>query len=152
MSGLDLVAIQDSITAHVRQEFSGYEVYEDYVMDDETILKESNKVKPYIVLSWDGLRNSPTGGSFVSSRFDEYYSVVDVSVVAPTARQARISSNVIVDKLIGWNPTGSTPMAPEGSTGIWAVENNNGKPHLYVASARLRFNVNSENVGSYITP
>jgi len=152
MSGLDFIAIQDSITAYVRQEFSGYEVYEDYVMDDESILKESNKVKPYIVLSWDGLRNSGTGTSFVSSRFDEYYSVVDVSVIAPTARQARISSNVIIDKLIGWKPTGSTPMAPEGSTGIWAVENNNGKPHLYVASARLRFNVNSENVGSYITP
>jgi hypothetical protein len=152
MSGLDLVAVQDSIAAYIRQEFSGYEVYEDYVMDDETILKESNKANPYIVLSWDGLRNSPTGSSFVGARYDEYYSVVDVSVIAPTPKQARVASNIIVDKLVGWKPTGSTPMAPEGATGIWAVDNSNGRPHLYVASARLRFNVNTENVGSYITP
>jgi hypothetical protein len=152
MSGLNLVSIQDAITAYVRQEFSGYEVYDDYIMDDETILKESNKVKPYIVLSWDGLRNSPTGGSFVGARFDEYYSVVDVSIIAPNARQARIASNVIVDKLIGWKPQNSTPLSPEGATGTWVVENNNGKPHLYVSSARLRFNVNAEDVGSYITP
>jgi hypothetical protein len=152
MAGLDLIAIQDNITAYVAQEFSGYPIYEDDIIDDEFVLKQENKIKPYIVLRWDGLRSSGTGPSFVGARFDEYYSVVDITVIAPAPRQARLALNIIVDKLIGWKPTGSTPLAAEGGAGYWPITDNSGRPHVYAASYRLRFNVNAENVGSYITP
>ena len=152
MAGLDLITIQDSITAYVAQEFPGYPIYEDDVVDDEFILKQENKVKPYIVLRWDGLRQSNTGSSFIGARYDEYYSVVDITVIAPAPRQARLAINIIIDKLIGWQPAGSTPLSPEGSSGYWAIPDNAGRPHVYAGSYRLRFNANTENVGSYITP
>lgn len=152
MAGLDLVTIQDNIAAYVAEEFPGYPVYEDDIIDDDFVLKQENKVKPYIVLRWDGLRNSSTGGSFLGARYDEYYSVVDVTVIAPAPRQARLAMNIIADKLIGWKPAGSTHLAPEGNASYWPIPDNNGRPHVYAASYRLRFNVNAEDVGSYITP
>lgn len=152
MSGLDVVAIQDNIAAYIRQEFSGYPVYEDDVVDDDFVLKQENKIKPYIVLRWDGLHASGTNGSFAGVRHDEYYSVVDVTVIAPAPRQARLAMNIVADKLIGWQPAGSSPLAPEGGADYWPITDNNGRPHVYAASYRLRFNVNAENVGSYITP
>lgn len=152
MSGLNIVAVQDSISAHIRAEFPGYVVYDDDVIDDDFVVKIGNKVKPYIVLQWGGLRNSPTNGSFAGVRHDEYYSTVDVAVVAPVARQAREALSVIMDNLIGWKPSYSTPMAPEGGMDILGIPGYDGKPTVYFASSRLRYNVNTENIGSYITP
>lgn len=152
MSGLDLIPVQDAIAAYVRQEFSGYEVYEDDVMDDESLLKVSNKVKPYIVLRWGGLFRNQRGANLAGVRFDEYISTVDVSVVAPTARQCRQAINIINDKLIGWKPDGIASLIPEGSGGAFVFADNNGKPHLYIQSNRFMFAVNTSNPGSYITP
>lgn len=152
MSGLNLVAVQDIISAHIKAEFPGYSVYDDDVIDDDFILKQNNNTKPYIVLNWGSLRRTGTGGSFVGVRYDEYYSTVDVGIVAPTPRQARLSHNVIMDRLIGWKPTNGGAMTPEGGTDVWAIPNKLGKPNVYVASSRLSYAVNSDNVGSYIQP
>jgi len=152
MSGLNFIAVQDTIAAHIRAEFPGYEVYDDVVVDDDFIIKIGNKVKPYIVLNWGGLQRAGGSGSFAGARFDEYYSTVDVVVVAPTPRQARLSSNIIVDRLIGWKPAGSSPMSPSSGTDLLAIENSNGSPYIYVASTRLQYAVNAESVGEYITP
>lgn len=152
MSGLNFIAVQDSITAHIRAEFTGYQVYDDVVVDDDFILKNGNKVKPYIVLNWGGLNPSGGGGSFVGARHDEYYSTVDIVVVAPTPRQARLSSNIIIDRLVGWKPTASSPMTVSSNTDILAIENANGVPFVYAASTRMQYAINAENVGSYITP
>lgn len=152
MSGLNVVATQDSIEAYVKQEFSGYEVYDGDVVDDDFIIKLGGKVKPYIVLRWGGLRNSPGNGSFVGVRYDEYYSTVDVSVIAPNSRQARQSINVIIDKLIGWSPVDSTPLTLEGGMDVFGIPDYNGKPNVYLASQRLRYNVNTTNIGASIVP
>jgi hypothetical protein len=152
MAGLNFIATQDSIEAYVRQEFSGYDVYDNDVIDDDFIVKMGNKVKPYIVLNWGGLRNSATGGSFVGSRHDEYYSTVDVSVVAPKSKQSREALNIILDKLIGWKPLDSTPLSIDGGMDILGVPDYNGKPAVYLASQRLRYNLNTTNIGSPIQP
>lgn len=152
MSGLNIITTQDSIEAYVKAEFPGYEVYDNDVVDDDFIIKMGNKVKPYIVLNWGGLNESGTNGSFVGVRHDEYYSTVDVSVVAPTSRQARSALIVIMDRLIGWKPTDSTPLAPSGGMDIIGVPDYNGKPNVYLASQRLRYNVNTTDVGAPIVP
>ena len=151
MAGLNLMYIQDIIAAHIRAEFPNYEVYEDDVLDDDALLKVSGKVKPYIVLRWAGMFASG-GRSFMGVRYDEYDSAVDVNIVAPTARQARQAMNVIADKLIGWKPTGAGALNPEGGSGLFAVPDYEGKPHLYIASTRLSFAVNSEAPGQHIVP
>jgi hypothetical protein len=152
MSGLNFIQVQDSITAHIREEFPGYQVYDDVVVDDDFILKNGNKVKPYIVLNWGGLNKSGFGGSFVGARHDEYFSTVDIVVVAPTPRQARLSSNIIIDRLIGWKPQDSSPMFTTSGTDLLAVENSNGSPFVYAASTRMQYAINATNVGEYIQP
>lgn len=152
MSGLDLLSVQDIISAHIRAEFPGYTVYDDDIIDDEFIIKIGNNVKPYIVLNWGGLRHTATGASFAGVRHDEYYSTVDIGVVAPTPRQARVAHNIIMDRLIGWKPTNGGAMNPEGGADVWAVADKAGRPNVYVASARLSYAVNSDNVGAYIAP
>lgn len=152
MSGLDLIPVQDTITAYVRQQFAGYEVYEDDVLDDDTLLKVSNKVKPYIVLRWGGLFRNARGANLGGVRLDEYTSTVDVAIVAPTPRQCRQAMNLINDKLIGWKPDNIAALIPEGSGGTFVFPDNNGKPHLYIQSNRFTFAVNNNNPGSHIQP
>lgn len=152
MAGLNLVYVQDVITAHIKNEFPGYEVYEDDILNDESILRIGNKVKPYIVLRWGGLGRNTANTSFAGVRYDEYNSSVDICVVAPTGSQARRGLNIIIDKLIGWKPTGGGAMTPSSGTGLYVVDDRDGVPHVYIATSRLDFAMNSEGVGSYITP
>lgn len=152
MAGLNVITIQDSIAAHVRAEFPGYTVYDDDIIDDDFVVKLGNKIKPYIVLQWGGLRNSPTNGSFGGVRYDEYYSTVDVAVVAPVARQSREAINIIGDRLIGWKPLHSTPLSLEDGMEILGIPGPDGKPVVYFASIRLKYNVNAEDVASHIVP
>lgn len=151
MSGLNFITTQESIEAYVKAQFPGYEVYDNDVIDDDFIIKLGGKIKPYIVLNWGGLRNSMTNGSFAGARYDEYYSTVDVAVVGPNSKQSRIALNVILDKLIGWKPTDSTPLAVEGGMDIIGIPNYDGRPNVYLASQRLRYNINTTDVGSPIT-
>lgn len=152
MSGLNLVAVQDIIVAHIRQEFPGYTVYEDDVLNDEMLLRIGNKVKPYIVLRWGSLGRNTAATSFAGVRHDEYTSSVDICVVAPTGSQARRGLNIVYDRLIGWKPTGGGAMTPFGGSGLYVVDDRNGAPHVYVATSRLDFAINGENVGVYIVP
>lgn len=150
MSGLNIITTQDSIEAYIKQQFSGYEVYDNDVVDDDFIVKLGGKVKPYIVLRWGGLLNAPTGGSFIGARNDEYFSTVDVSVVAPNSRQARTALVIIMDKLIGWTPLDSTPLVVDSSLDTLGFPDYDGKPNVYLASQRLRYNINTTGIGTPI--
>lgn len=152
MSGLNLVLVQDTIAAYIRQEFPNYTVVEDMMLDDETIIKNNNKIKPYIVLRWGGLNRRTAAANFGGVRFDEYFSSVDIVGVAPTGNQARRILNIVNDVLIGWKPTGGGAMTPAGGAGVYVVNDVNGKPAVFMASGRLTFAVNSEDPGAYITP
>lgn len=152
MSGLNYITTQDSIEAYVKQEFPGYDVYDNDVIDDDFIVKIGNKVKPYIVLNWGGLNGSATGGSFAGARYDEYYSTVDVCVVAPTSKQSRVGLNVIVDKLIGWAPIDSTPLTVSGGMDVIGIPDYDGKPVVYFATQRMRYNINTTSIGTAIVP
>jgi hypothetical protein len=152
MSGLNLLTVQDSISAYIKAQFTAYEVHDDIILDNDFVIKQGNKVKPYIVLQYGGLRSSSTGSSFAGARNDEYYSTVDIAVVAPTPRQCKRALNIIIDRVVGWPPTDSSPMSIDGGMDILGVGNNNGKPTVYLASSRLRYAVNAQNVGAYITP
>ena len=150
MSGFNLVKIQDSIAAYIRAQFPNYDVREDDVIDDNYLLKLSNKVKPYIVLEWDGIQRNTVATSFAGARFDEYNAAVNVIVVAPTGKQARQSFNVIFDKLIGWKPANAGALIPSGGSGNYVVNDEAGRPHVYLASGMLQFSINGYDVGSYI--
>lgn len=148
MAGLDLVSVQDAIAAHVVSTFSAYEVKQDEILDDESMLKLSNRTKPFIVLRWQGLVRSPANASFMGARFDEYNSAVDVIFVAPNPRIARQGLNMVLDELIGWRLPGGSELTPSGGSAVFPSVDYEGKPHLYLAVNTLRFQVNSIDVGA----
>ena len=102
MTGLDLVSVQNTIYAHIVSTLSAYDIQEDGVLDDDSLLKIDNRVKPFIVLRWHGLERSPVNTSPAGVRYDEYSSGVDIVMIAPTPKQAREGLNYAMDQLIGW--------------------------------------------------
>lgn len=152
MAGLNLIEIQDLIVAHIRSEFSAYEVYEDYILNEQELLKVDARVKPYIVISWDGLSRSTRNASFAGVRQDEYFSGFAVGIIAPTPSQCRRGMNIMVDKLVGWSYDGIGYLTPTNSTGAFVAAERDGVPHLYMAMAEFYFPMNSEDPGAYITP
>lgn len=150
MSGLNIITTQDSISAYVRQEFPNYVVYDDVVLDDDFIVRQGNKVKPYIVLQYGGLNPAGTAGSFIGVRNDEYYSTVDLCVIAPTPNQARRGLVALQDSMLGWKPTDSTPMRVNSGMDLLGIPNASGAVTVYLASVRMAYNVNTTDIGTPI--
>ena len=148
MTGLDLIAVQDAILAHIESTFSDYEIKEDEVLDDEYLLKIDNNVKPFIVLRWHGLERSPANASFAGVRFDEYSSAVDVVIVAPEPKIGRRALNYVMDALIGWKVPCGSQLTPTGGSAVFPVVDYDARPHIYLAVNTLSFQVNSTDVGS----
>jgi len=148
MTGLDLVSVQDAIYTHIASALPAYEIKEDSVLDDESLLKIDNRVKPFIVLRWHGLQRSTVNTSFAGVRYDEYSSSVDIVLVAPTPNQAREGLNYVLNELIGWSVPGGSQLTPEGANSSFPIVDYDAKPHLYMAISTLSFQVNSTGVGS----
>lgn len=152
MTGLNVIPVQDAITAFYVDEFTGYNVIEDGLLDDEYLVKQSNKIKPYIVVTHGMPVRSGFNTAFAGVRFDEYVCSVDVSVVAATGKQVRKVLNLIHDRSVGWKPTGGGALTPYASGGPWAVYDSAGSPHVYTGSMRFQYAVNSEDPGAHIVP
>ena len=143
MTGLDLVAVQDYITNHLEDTFPAYKIEQDSIIDDESILKVNNRVKPYMVIRWHGLRRSAGGASVAGVRNDSYISGFDIIAVSPTPRQSRQVLNMALDELIGWKVADLYPLTPDGGTDLIVVNDYNSKPHLYLAINTLLFQLDS---------
>ena len=143
MTGLDLFSVQDVIATHISSSLPNYEIKEDYVLDDEQILKIDNKTKPFIVLRWHGLERSTENTSFMGPRYDEYSSAVDIVFVAPNPKIARRGLSMVMDELIGWELPSGSQLTPTGGQSVFAVPDYNGKPHIYMAVNTLEFQVDS---------
>ena len=152
MSGLDLVSIQDEIATHIETTFPNYEIKEDEVLDDEYLLRVSNKTKPFVVIRWSGLTRQVANASFAGVRHDEYSSGFDIVAVAPKPRIARKVLNLFMDQLIGWKISNGSALTPTLGQAVFPTVDNNGVPHLYLGVGTLEFRFNAENPDSYITP
>ncbi len=152
MAGLDLYAVQEEIVAHIRAEFPNYTVEEDDVIDDNYILRVDGNTKPFLFVRHSTLLRQSGNASFGGVRHDEYTSSFDIAVIAPSAKIARQISNLVTDRLIGWKLSSGPALIPTTSGMQWAVNDNNGRPHLYVSSSRFQYAVNAENVSQNVTP
>jgi hypothetical protein len=148
MTGLDLIAVQDSILIHIESAFPAYDIVEDMVLEDEVLLKLNKNIKPFIVLRWHGLMRDTNDTSFGGVRHDSYMSAVDVVFIAPSPKQARLGLNMVMDELIGWYVPGGSPLTPVGGNSVFPVIEANGRPHVYVAVNTLVFHVDSNGIGS----
>lgn len=151
MAGFDLVALQDNIVAHVKSLVPGTTVLEDSIPDDFSLPMEGVKLKPYVVLRFGPLRPSYSGKSMRGPRHDEYWASCDVVAIAGNGRVARQLNAGLVDALIGYKPDGVSPMqmrTDAGDPAQFVVSSNESRPTQFIASTRLRYTVNSTNVGA----
>jgi hypothetical protein len=152
MAGFDLTSIHSAILSFVESEMSGYDVYEDYVLNEQELQRVDSRVKPYIVISWFGLSRQDRNASIAGVRKDEYVSGFDIGVIAPTPKQCRLAMNIIIDKLIGYSFDGTAYLTPGTSSGAFVVAEREGAPHLYMAMSDFSFPVNYDSPGQAMTP
>lgn len=152
MAGLDLFAVQDTIYEYIVAEFPDYEVVEDGIPDDTDMPSQNGRIIPFIALTWGTLIRKPGGSSMQGARWDDYYSVVDVSVAGPVGKWTRSVASLVVDRLTGYRPTGGNEMVPVGTSTDFVVRDNNGNKTGYLTSQRMSFGVNGEDVGVPLSP
>lgn len=150
MSGIDLVSIQDEIALHIKTRFPAYEIKEDEVLDDESILRVARKTKPFVVIRWGGLTRQAANASFAGVRHDEYTSRFDIIAIAPAPRIARKVMNLFMDDLIGWRMSNGSTLTPTLGQAVFPVSDRDGVPHLYLAVGTLEFHFGAEDPDSYI--
>lgn len=152
MTGFNTLAIEDAITARLQATLPSHEVVEDGIADDANLLRDSNmQLIPYIIVRYGPLRRKYLGYAVAGARHDDYYATTDVLVVAPKGRMAREGLMILTDALVGWAPAGGDAMNIEGGSSQFVVMNHQARPSAFVASIRLRFGVNQQGVGEYLT-
>lgn len=143
------IEVQDAITAEIERVLPNHEVIEDGILDDANLLRDvNNLLVPYVIARYGPLRRKYLGYSIAGSRHDDYYSTVDIMVVAPKGRMAREGLMILTDALIGWKPDGTSEMIIEGGSSDFVVMSNEARPSAFVASVRFRFGVNQGNVSA----
>jgi len=152
MAGFDLVSVQNTILSYLESEFSDYEIYEDYVLNEQELQRVDKRVKPYIVVAWHGLERLNSAAAISGVRQDEYESGFDIGVIAPTPRQCRYAINIIVDNLIGYSFGGTAYLTPGASSSPFVAAARDGVPHLYMAMAEFTFPMNYNSPGTPMTP
>lgn len=152
MTGLNLVSIQSTILSYIQSQFDDYQIYEDYVLNEQQLQKVNAKVKPYIVISWYGLSRIGRAAAVSGVRQDEYESGFDIGVIAPTPKQCRYAINIIIDRLVGYSYDGVGYLTPGTSTGSFVAAERDGAPHLYMAMSEFTFPVNTTSPGTPMTP
>lgn len=151
MAGFDIVSLQDAITTQVKSLVPDTLVLEDSIPDDFQLPMEGTKIKPYVVLRFGPLRPSYTGKSLRGPRHDEYWASCDIVAIAGNGRTARLLNAGLVDAMIGFKPDGVSPMqmrTDAGDPAQFVVSSNESRPTQFIASTRLRYTVNSTDVGA----
>lgn len=154
--GLDLVAYQEAITAHVRALYPDKEVIEDTLEDDRILERDPRgKMPEFIVLRYGPMMPKRRGKTFKGVLHDEYYATVDIMAIASHGNIARKLCNAVMLDLLTFRPDGVATMGLQDDGGMFAafvVSSNEARPTRSIASQRLRFNVNNKNVGGVTRP
>jgi hypothetical protein len=149
--GLDLYSYQEAITAHVKTLYPDYDVIEDTLEDDLVLTRDINgKMPAYIILRYGPMLPARRGKSFAGPRHDEYYATVDMMAIANKGNIARKLNAAMTNDMIGFKPDGTAPMTIQDDGGMFAafvVSSNEARPTRSLASTRMRFKVNTNNIG-----
>lgn len=151
MSGIDLYVSQESIKSYLQTTFPNHQTITGATYDDESLVRVNGTLLPYITLRFGTLLPRLNDRSMGGYRQDGYFSTCDVGVVAPNDDDMRALLAVVTDRLINFQPEGAARLhlalyAPPLSFTIFAKA----KPSAYFSANRYEFNINAEDVGSYI--
>lgn len=111
---LDLLAIQDDITAKLRE--LPQDVYETEAPEDSKLRFDTNgMILPYIVVMHSDVYDSADSSGILSTKYDTKDSYADILCVAPTERSARQVAQLVREKMLGYIPTNAGEMKIDGS-------------------------------------
>lgn len=143
---LDTYTTQALIMQHLATE-SGLVVYDTEfpAVKDEPMI--NGVPTAYCVVRSNDTIAPARGGSFGGARFGEYYTLVDILVVAPTpdeAREEAFGPDGVNDILIGWVPdSNSGEMTKRGGGQVFlGGDGTAARPSRYIARCSFRFSVN----------
>lgn len=149
--GLDLYSYQEAIIAEVERLYPDYDVIEDTLEDDRILTRDiTGKMPAFIILRFGPLLPARRGKSFAGPTHDEYYATVDLMAVAAKGKIARRLSSAMVADMMGFKPDGTAPMSINDDGGMFAafvVSSNEARPTRSIASSRMKFSVNTNNIG-----
>lgn len=142
MTGLNLVAIETEITERVRTELNGWEVFEGGVDDAITIAETNGVEDPYVVLRYSDFTATERGGSFLGTRYDEYYSQVDALCVASSDKEARQLASWVSNALLGFKPANCGEIGKNFGGGSFSQAAVNSVPQYYIAVRAFNYHFN----------
>ncbi len=138
---LDLLAVQDQITAKVNE--LSQDVYETSVPEDTKIKMGANGLfLPYIVIIYSDMQESAFGRGILSSRYNTGTSFCVVECTAPTERAARQVANLVRDKLTGFIPIDAGELRLIGGN-TYANVDATSIPKKYISELSFVFTVNT---------
>lgn len=137
---LDLLAVQDEITAKLRE--VPQDVYETAAPEDSKLkFDTSGIVLPYIVIEFSDMYESGITGGIISSKYDVAESSVIISCVGPTERSARQVANVVREKLTGFIPADAGELKLFGSARYFTGADS--RTNRFVSEMAFTFPVNT---------
>jgi hypothetical protein len=151
VNGIDLYGIQQNILTYLRGQFPTYTFHRGSILSDENLVRVNGKVQNYFVIRFSSLFESPSAnGSMGGVRWDDFYGTFDLNAVGPNEDRCAQALNVVRDRLLGVRIDGSGAIRLGRGTGGYAILNLAGNPTAYFDSQRFEFNVNTNNVASFI--
>lgn len=145
----NVIAFQDLIEQHVQSQFPAYDIYDETVLDDESIAKFKGRFRPFIVMRHTGILRNENNTSFAGVRKDEYIGGFDIMVVAPEPRQAKVAVLMMQDNLIGWKLPNGSYLTPEGGDSNLVIPDFDGRPHVYLSMVGFSYRLNENDPTSY---
>lgn len=147
----DLYAIQKSITTHLKTTFPQFKFFRGTIPEDMQVPRQGEEANPFFVLQFGTMYSRPKGKSIKGPRNDEYYSWVQVVGMGSVEDDISDALSLVVDRLIGFKPTGGTALIPEGGSPDYGSRQYSVRPVLYYQSQRFDFNIKQNGLDGFLS-
>lgn len=125
------------------KELATVDIFEGGVPDawKPTLLPNSSQIKPYVIIDFAGLTDSHVGNGITGAADDSFLQQFSTHSVASTRNTARQTNNLILRKLLGFQPTNCGEVRPAFFGGI-GESSSLSDPSRYSAAQSFKFIAN----------
>ena len=147
----DLHATQKSIRTHLETTFPQYEFFRNTVPEDKDVPRQGEEVNPFFTIQFGQMYAAPRGGSFYGARNDDYTSWVQIIGMGSVEDDVAAALSLVVDRLIGFKPTGAASLKPDGGTTDYGSRQYSVRPVLYYQSQRFEYTLTQNGLGGFLS-
>lgn len=147
----DLYAIQKATKNSLTTTFPNYKFFRNTIPEDQQVPRQGEEVNPFFVLQWGPMMRRARGRSIKGPRNDDYYSWMQVVGIGSVEDDIGDALALIVDRLIGYKPAGSTGFVPDGGTTDYGSRQYSVRPVLYYQSQKFEFGITQNGLGGYLS-